>query len=360
MNDPTTGSHNSATKNPAVPFNMEELKTWLTRITPLNGDLALNRVGNGQSNLTFLVEDTTGARCIVRRPPLGKLAASAHNVVREGKIMAALHDTEVPVPVIYGSTDELVDHGQSVSDAPVVAMSMVDGVTISSAEAASPLGLDIRHKIATNMLDTMIHIHGVNLASTGLDTLASHDPYAPRQLKRWSGQWDKTKTRELPALDKLTALLEEHTPEQKETVLVHGDLHVGNVIANPDDGIINAVIDWELTTLGDPLADVGTMLAYWPVKDGLVLPGFEAPLLDGFPKGEELAERYLDATGRDRKALAFWHVLGLWKVAIICEGVVRRVMQNPSNRASGGAPTQEMVEWIVAEAQQTAREYGLS
>ena len=154
MNDPTTGSHNSATKNLAAPFNMDELSAWLTRITPLSGEISLNRVGNGQSNLTFLVEDTTGARCIVRRPPLGKLAASAHNVVREGKIMAALHDTEVPVPVIYGSTDELADHGQSISDAPVVAMSMVDGITISSAEAASPLGLDIRHWGCPQMVDT--------------------------------------------------------------------------------------------------------------------------------------------------------------------------------------------------------------
>lgn len=360
----------------AEPFNVPALAQWLDAITPLElhsaADLTLTRVGNGQSNLTYLATDPAGSTCIVRRPPLGHLAASAHDVLREGRIMAALNGTRVPVPTIYGATaanptdtagetagETTGETAELPADVPVVAMSTLDGVTINSPAAAEPLSESIRYAIGTNLVDAMIAIHSVDIEAVGLADLASHAPYAPRQLKRWSGQWDKTKTRELPALEQLTQLLNDNVPDQQETVLVHGDLHIGNIIVDPADGHVNGVVDWELATLGDPLADIGSLLAYWPTQDGLQIPGFEAPLMPGFPQQHELAERYLSTTGRSEQALAFWHVLGMWKVAIICEGVVRRVMNNPQNAAKAGAPTQEMVEWIVSQAAQTARSYGL-
>lgn len=356
-------------------FSDAHLASWLHDVAGLEGgaaDITLQRIGAGQSNLTYLATDPQGKRVVVRRPPLGTLTASAHDVVREGKIMAALEGTDVPVPKIYGSSTDWEearagdeaggDSAGRVADVPVIAMSAIDGVTVNSKEAAEAVTPEVRGKIAEGLIDAMAAIHSVDLESVGLEQLASTKPYAPRQLRRWTGQWDKTKTRELPALDELTKLLVAKIPEQDETVLVHGDLHIGNVIANPETGKINAVVDWELTTLGDPLADIGSLLAYWPVKNGLQLPGFEAALAEGFPAPEALAERYLQKTGktsdRERQALAYWHVLGLWKVAIIVEGVVRRVMNNPSNQAISGAPTQEMVEWIVNQAAITAREYG--
>lgn len=348
------------------PFSDAHLASWLHDVAGLEGGadgISLQRIGAGQSNLTYLATDSQGKRVVVRRPPLGTLTASAHDVVREGKIMAALENTDVPVPKIYGSSTDWEDgHEGQVADVPVIAMSAIDGVTVNSMKVADSITPEVRGKIADGLIDAMAAIHSVDLKSVGLDDLASHKPYAPRQLRRWTGQWDKTKTRELPALDELTQLLVAKIPEQDETVLVHGDLHIGNIIADPETGKINAVVDWELTTLGDPLSDIGSLMAYWPVKNGLQLPGFEAALADGFPTPEALAERYLQKAGkdsdRDRQALAYWHVLGLWKVAIIVEGVVRRVMNNPSNQAISGAPTQEMVEWIVNQAAITAREYG--
>ena len=338
------------------PFDAATLATWLEHVAGTHGPIDLKRIGSGQSNLTYTATDTAGRTVVVRRPPLGTLAASAHDVAREGRIMAALAETDVPVPRIYGTTHD-------VADVPVVAMSAVEGITVASTTTAETLSPHVRRTIADGLIGAMAAIHAVDLDRVGLADLASHKPYAPRQLRRWAGQWEKTKTRALPALDELTALLTRCQPDQQTTVLVHGDLHLGNVIADPQTGAINAVVDWELTTLGDPLADLGSLLAYWPTPDGLKLPGFEAALAPGFPTPDELAQRYLAITGRSEESLGplgFWHVLGLWKVAIIVECVVRRVQDNPSNRAVTGAPTPEMVEWIVGYAHTMAARYGLA
>lgn len=342
------------------PFNTAALSDWLADVAGTHGPAELSRIGHGQSNLTYLATagtgDGTGTRTevVVRRPPLGELAASAHDVAREGHIMNCLADTDVPVPRIFG----IAEPGH-VSDAPVVAMSVIPGTSLNSTEAAQSISESARSKAADGLVDAMIAIHDVDLTATGLDDLASHKPYAARQLRRWSGQWEKTKTRELPALDALTERLAAAVPGQSRTVLVHGDLHLGNIIVDRDSGEVNAVVDWELTTLGDPLADIGSLLAYWPTQDGPNLPGFDAALSPGFPTAEELADRYLSRTGRSREALNFWHVLGLWKVAIIVEGVLRRTRDVPANASKGAALSAGMVELLVDNATALADRVGL-
>lgn len=342
------------TSAPTHPFDTAQLTDWLQSLpgTGIDGPVTLTRIGAGQSNLTYLGTDDAGHSVVIRRPPLGNLTASAHDVLREGRIMAALTDTAVPVPRIFGATT-------TSDDVPVIAMSAVPGTSLNSRAAASLLTPDARHTAALGLVDAMVAVHGVDLEETGLTTLASHAPYAPRQLRRWAGQWEKTKTRELPALDALTDRLRDAVPEQTETVLVHGDLHLGNIIVDEESGRVNAVVDWELTTLGDPMADIGSLLAYWPTPAGPNLPGFDAALAEGFPGPDELADRYLDATGRSRDALNFWHILGLWKVAIIVEGVVRRVAATPENAAVAGAPTPQSVDLLVAEATRLADVIGL-
>ena len=191
----------------------------------------------------------------------------------------------------------------------------------------------------------------------GLLDLASHRSYAARQLKRWSGQWEASRTRDLPALDAMTDLLRRVLPEREELRLVHGDFHIRNVITDPGSGRIRGVLDWELATLGDPMADIGSLLAYWPQAED---PGPFAPsMLPGFADRATLAAAYLEASGRDPATLDFWHALGLWKIAVIAEGVLRRTTDDPRNTAEGGAPRPEFVEHLVDRAWNVASAAGL-
>lgn len=339
----------------AAAFDQARLADWLSGLAgATRGPVELTRLGAGQSNLTYRAVDAAGASVVVRRPPLGRLAASAHDVTREGRVMAALAGTAVPVPAILGIAEAGV-----VADAPAVAMAEVHGVVLTSPWQAAAMTPAARAAAADGLVDAMVAIHRVDLGATGLAGLASHEPYAPRQLRRWSAQWERTRTREQPVVEELTARLAAAAPTRRRTVLVHGDLHLGNLVVGGADGRVLAVLDWELATLGDPLADVGTLLSYWPERDGLVLPGFAAALEEGFPDGAHLAARYLEATGEDPAALAYWHALGLWKVAIIAEGVLRRVRDMPANAAPAGAPTVELVDALIEHARAAADRAGL-
>lgn len=307
------------------------------------------RVGRGQSNLTYLVEDSDGHRWIVRRPPRGHLLDSAHDVQREYRILSALQGTRVPVPAVIG---DYVD--PRLADAPVVVMEHVDGLVVDRPEIADSLDLSLRAALGPSLARSLARVHEVDLAAVGLLGLASHAPYAARQLKRWSRQWEASRTRELPALDDLTELLRRTMPEQHELSFVHGDFHIRNVIADPDTGELRAVLDWELSTLGDPMADIGSLLAYWPESADPPSGLFAASALPGFIDRQALAEAYLAASGRDGADLAYWHVFGLWKIAVICEGVLRRALDDPRNAADGGPPEPAFIDRLVDLAWSTA------
>ncbi len=327
---------------------------WIAELgLPVSGPLSFQRIGIGQSNLTYLVTDTGGHRWVLRRPPLGTLLASAHDVAREARILSALGDTDVPTPQVYGLT-------RDAHNTPLLLMEFVDGVVADRMSVAQALSPQRRRQIGLSMPKTLAKIHAVDIKAVGLDDLASHKPYAQRQLKRWAGQWEKSKTRELPELDDLTRRLVGAAPPQQELTLVHGDFHLRNVITSPDSGEITAVLDWELSTLGDPLADMGSLLAYWPQAGEEDIAGeFVLSTLDGFPDRDELARVYLDETGRDAATLRYWHALGLWKVAIIAEGIVRRVLDNPANKAAAGTPVTAWIDAIVRKAREVAEEAGI-
>ena len=346
--------------------------TWIGELgLPQDGPLSFERIGIGQSNLTYRVCDQAGHSWVLRRPPLGKLLASAHDVAREARILAALGDTAVPTPRVYGLTRDPggdrqrgeAGHGGSpleAQDTPLLLMEFVDGVVVDRMSVAQSLTPQRRRQIGLSMPATLAKIHAVDIKAVGLDDLASHKPYAQRQRKRWSGQWDKSKTRELPALDDLTRRLTAAAPPQQELTLVHGDFHLRNVITSPDSGEVTAVLDWELSTLGDPLADMGSLLAYWPeVGEEDIAGEFVISTLDGFPDRAELARVYLDQTGRDAATLAYWHALGLWKVAIIAEGIVRRVLDNPANKAAAGTPITAWIDALVDKAREVAERAGI-
>ncbi|HLT10352.1 MAG TPA: phosphotransferase family protein, partial [Micromonosporaceae bacterium] len=209
------------------------------------GRLSFDRIGLGQSNLTYLVRDDHGRRWVLRRPPLGHLLASAHDVAREARIMSALAGTDVPAPRIFG-----VAQDPATSDVPLVLMEYIDGQVVDTMQIAESLTPQRRREIAVSLPRTLAKIHAVDLERVDLSTLASHKPYALRQLKRWSGQWEHSRTRALPELDDLTRRLAAAVPEQTELSLVHGDFHLRNVIVSRENGEVIGVLDWELSTLG--------------------------------------------------------------------------------------------------------------
>lgn len=316
--------------------------------------LSFERIGNGQSNLTYAVSDAGGSRWVLRRPPLGRLLASAHDVVREYRILSSLQNTTVPVPkMIAVCTDE------AVSDVPLVLMSYVDGVVLDSIGTAEKLAEDTRRTIGLAMAGALADVHRVDLESVGLLDLASRGPYAERQLKRWTRQWEQTRARDVPSIDSLSQRLANAVPPQNETTLVHGDFHLNNVIVSVATGSVAAIVDWELATLGEPLADVGGLLAYWPEAGDQVAGPFMVSTLPGFPTRAELAAEYAARSGRDVSSVRYWEVLALWKLSIIAEGVMRRAEADARNRASAGAPTSSLVDDILARAVSTADEIGL-
>ena len=338
----------------SVELDLPSLARWIRDAgEPVTGSLRGTRVGQGQSNLTYRIDDEAGRTWIARRPPLGHLLASAHDVAREHRIIAALQSTGVPVPATIGVCED-----PAVADVPVVIMEHVEGTVIDDEEAARKLGPEARRRLGLELARTLAKIHAVDIDAVGLGDLASRKPYAPRQLKRWSRQLEESRTQDRPDLDALTSVLTEHLPEPDEITLVHGDFHIRNVIIDSATGDIRAVLDWELATLGDPLADVGSSLAYW-TQAGEVPVG--APTaVDGYPTRAEIAAEYLAVSGRSRRTLGFWHTLGLWKIAIIAEGVRRRVADNPANAAAHGVPTARDVQAIINQGWAVARESGLA
>jgi aminoglycoside phosphotransferase (APT) family kinase protein len=327
---------------------------WIERLgIAFTGPLSFERIGLGQSNLTYLVRDADNREWVLRRPPLGHLLASAHDVAREARILSALQDTPVPTPKVYGLT-------RDADSVPLLLMEYVEGLVIDRMEIAESLTVQRRRQIGLSMATTLAKIHAVDINAVGLADLASHKPYAQRQLKRWAGQWELSKTRELPDLDDLTRRLIAAAPAQQELTLVHGDFHLRNVITSHETGDVVAVLDWELSTLGDPLADMGSLLAYWPERGEDEWAGsFAAAGLEGFPDRAEMTAVYLAETGRDAATLKYWHALGLWKVAIIAEGVMRRAMDEPKNKAAAGTPNLRRIDALVRKARDVAEDAGI-
>jgi aminoglycoside phosphotransferase (APT) family kinase protein len=338
-----------------VGLNVEAVSAWLAELgLGIRPPLRLSRLGNGHSNLTFLATDADERRCVLRRPPLGDLLASAHDVAREFRILSLLEATEVPAPRTFGLCGD-----DRISQVPLMAMEYVDGIVVDDAAAAEAISTQQRRAIGLALVDALARIHEVDLERTGLVSLASHSPYAERQLKRWHRQWQLSRTRELPAVDELADRLRAAMPAQRELTLVHGDFHLRNVVTSPSDGSVRAVLDWELCTLGDPIADLGGLLAYSPSAGEPATAGITAWALPGFPSRGELAAAYAERSGRSIETLDYWHTLALWKVAIIGEGVWRRARDDPRNAAQGVPVTAETVDELVAQALRVAEDAGL-
>jgi aminoglycoside phosphotransferase (APT) family kinase protein len=293
---------------------------WIQAHAPaVSPPLDFELITGGHSNLTFRVTDTAGRRWVLRRPPLAQVLATAHDMGREHRIISALAPTDVPVaPTIGLCTDD------AVNGAPFYVMDFVDGLVVRDASIAEGLTREVRRTASESIVDVLAHIHRVDLDAVGLSDLGRHDSYIERQLKRWYGQFEKSKTREVPELDQVYAELSARVPEQGAATIVHGDYRLDNCMVAPD-GSIMAVLDWELCTLGDPLADLGLLMVYWTDPDDPSPAGISgATALDGFLRRSELLERYAATSGRDLSAIDYYVAFGYWKLACIIEGVYAR------------------------------------
>jgi aminoglycoside phosphotransferase (APT) family kinase protein len=312
-----------ATPTAAVPDGIDRagLESWFeANVDGVELPLSFERISGGHSNLTYEVGDASGRRWALRRPPLGKRLGSAHDMGREHKVVSALAATDVPVPPVAGFCED-----ESVNQAPFYVMKFVEGPILrSQAEAEEHFDESERRAIGERVADTLVDIHAVDLNAAGLGDLGKREDYVARQLHRWQGQWEKSKTRELPVVDEVHDRLVARIPEQGPATIVHGDYRLDNMIL-ADSGEVAAVVDWELCTLGDPLADVGMLFVYW-ARPGDQLTALMQPptVAAGFPSRQDLMQRYAERSGRDLGELDFYVALARWKLAIILEGVYSR------------------------------------
>ena len=282
--------------------------------------LSFSLIAGGRSNLTYRVTGAGEGAWILRRPPLGSVLQSAHDMGREHRVMAALASTDVPVPPMVGLCDD-----ESVNGAPFYVMEFVDGVVLRDEPAVAAVPEPVRWTAGESLVDVLADLHAVDPDAVGLGDLGRKEGYVERLLKRWRGQWEKSKTRELPLVEEVAERLVRAVPEQGPASIVHGDYRLDNAIVSPEDGRLRAVLDWELCTLGDPLADVGLLMVYWTEPDDEVSPLFWAPTrAPGFPGRKEVAARYAERSGHDLSELDYYVALGLWKIAVILEGVYAR------------------------------------
>jgi aminoglycoside phosphotransferase (APT) family kinase protein len=354
MGDEATGT---ADGNAEAPQGIDRsgVEAWFGEHVPgAQLPFSFERISGGHSNLTYGVRDAADGHWALRRPPLGKRLGSAHDMGREHRVVSALAPTSVPVAPVVGLCED-----ESVNGAPFYVMEFVEGPILRGlAEAdAFPDEAD-RRAIGERVIDTLVEIHSVDPDAVGLGELGRKEDYVARQLHRWQGQWEKSKTRELAAIDAVHERLAARIPEQGPATIVHGDYRLDNMILT-SGGEVAAVVDWELCTLGDPLADVGLLMVYWPEPgEELVALGQPATLASGFPNRKELAARYAERSGRDLAQLDFFIALGYWKLAIILEGVYARYAAGQYGKVDPGIEAFARLVERLAEAADEAERRG--
>ncbi len=311
--------------------DVDKVTRWLQQ--NVQGALApfeFSLITGGRSNLTFRVTGADGAQFVLRRPPLGHVLATAHDMAREHRIISAVGSTGVPVPRTLGLCED-----DEVNGAPFYVMAFVPGVVLDGPERATELAPHLRRPTAEHLFDVLADLHAVDVDEVGLGTLARREGYVGRQVKRWSTQWEQSKTRELPAVDEAARLLRERIPPQQGVSIAHGDYRFGNVLTDVVHGRVAAVLDWELCTLGDPLADLGYLGVYWFDPALGNMRQNDPTVAGGFPPYAELVQRYASRTGRDVSDIAYYVAFGAWRLAVISEGVYARYLHGAMGRQDG-------------------------
>jgi aminoglycoside phosphotransferase (APT) family kinase protein len=317
-----------------------KLARWLRANGIASGDLTgIELIAGGRSNLTYRV-DLGSSRLVLRRPPLGHVLPTAHDMSREFRVLTALHGTDIPVPTPVAICDDA-----DVIGAPFYLMDFVDGVVLRTREDGERLTPAQARQLSDRLIEMLAAIHGVDVAATGLTGFGRPEGYLARQLSRWQRQWELSNTREMPGYDRLVERLAAGLPADGDHALVHGDFRLDNMLVTlggeggqggpggqKQQPAVAAVVDWEMSTLGDPLADLGLTLVYWADPEdaqwGDISIGATVTAMPGFLSRSELAGRYAELTGRDLSGIGYYMAFGCFKLAVVLEGIHARFLQH--------------------------------
>jgi aminoglycoside phosphotransferase (APT) family kinase protein len=312
------------------------------------GALAIKLIAGGRSNLTYRL-DLGPSRLVLRRPPLGHVLPTAHDMAREFRVLTALHGTDIPVPAPVAICDD-----PDVIGAPFYLMEYVDGLVMRTRQDGELLTPGQARQLSERLAEMLAAIHQVDIAEAGLTGFGRPEGYLARQLARWQRQWELSTTREMPGYDRLVERLAAGLPDDGDHALVHGDFRLDNMLVTLDqragragregrEGLstpdaqapqprVAAVVDWEMSTLGDPLADLGLTLIYWAdPADAQWLDisiGAAVTAMPGFLTRTELAARYAELTGRDLSRIGYYMAFGCFKLAVVLEGIHARFLQH--------------------------------
>ncbi len=291
---------------------------------------AIAPIGDGHSNVTYAV--TRGdAAFVLRRPPRGPLPPSAHDVLREARVIAAVHGTgTVRAPKVLAVGDD-----PDIIGAPFFVMEQVAGEVITDAVPAALDTFEERHRIGEELVDALVELHAVGWQDAGLEGFGKPTGYLERQVRRFLGLWEHNKTREIPAVERVATWLSDNLPDSPTATIVHGDFRLGNVMYEPTaPARVNAIFDWEMSTIGDPLADVGYLCMMW-AQAGDPNTGMAAlntvTRADGFLTREELVARYEERSGRSMGNARWYTALALWKAIVFMEGNYKRAVSGASD-----------------------------
>jgi aminoglycoside phosphotransferase (APT) family kinase protein len=324
-------------------LDLADLRAYLDRERPgmVAGELSARLIAGGRSNLTYDVTDGHSA-WVVRRPPLGHVLATAHDMGREHRVISALEDTAVPVPRTY-----LLCEDDAVLGAPFYVMEKVGGTPYRRAAQLEAIGAERTRDLCLRMVDVLATLHDVDPAAVGLGDFGRPEGFLARQVRRWKKQLDSSYSRELPGMEELHTRLESSVPEQQPAAIVHGDYRLDNLLVGDDDAI-TAVLDWEMATVGDPLTDVALLVVYRGVaKEDVAGAVADAPTAPGFLTAEEMLGRYAERCGRDLSTMGFYVALAYFKLAVVLEGIHYRYTQGKTVGA-GFEGVGRMVEPLVS------------
>ena len=304
---------------------LEPLERLLDEHEIGSGEIHASPIGEGHSNVTYLIE-REGAQIVLRRPPRGPLPPSAHDVLREARLLRALENTQVRVPRVLATCAD-----ESLIGSPFYLMERVQGEPIVFTLPEALANPAERQRIAEELVDALVEIHAVDWRAAGLEGFGKPTGYLERQLRRFSGLWEINKTREIGAVERVGAWLQQNLPSSEATTIVHGDYRLGNTMFTTEaPARLTAVLDWEMATIGDPLADLGYTCMVWGQADdppGGIRDSLGAVTkAEGFPTRAQLIERYEERSGRSMSDLRWYVTLAVWKMTVFMEGNYKRAL----------------------------------